>query len=91
MEVGNVTRIGSLSRGTTLNDGVSSLFFSPFLVLLLCCFGVCSGYLLGCRVHFAEDYNGNGLPCCASMVSLYDMWKFKLLHLHFFFNLRPRY
>jgi hypothetical protein len=33
MEVGNVTRIGSLSRGTTLNDGVSSLF------LRFCCFG----------------------------------------------------
>lgn len=30
MEVGNVTRIGSLSRGTTLNDGVSSLFSPPF-------------------------------------------------------------
>lgn len=44
MEVGNVTRIGSLSRGTTLNDGVSSLF-SP---LLFGCFGVLGWCVRGC-------------------------------------------
>jgi hypothetical protein len=77
MEVGNVTRIGSLSRGTTLNDGVSSLFLpppSPFLVVLgcwVCGFGVVficlwSAFLL--RTIFGGGFVVLMLP----WLSLYD-------------------